>query len=103
MKKERGSEGRAGAEGDQRASGDRRVGSTTWDEPERRDGEERRVGGSRRSGGVPRSERTQSRMAVSLPTELINDIEQLAQQDVRSINGEIIVLLREAVDARKAQ
>lgn len=102
MKKERGSEGRADVEVDQRAGSDRRVGSDPWDGPERRASEERRAGGSRRSGGVPRAERTQSRMAVSLPRELINDVEQLAQHDVRSINGEIIVLLREAVDARKA-
>ncbi len=103
MTKEKRTEGHRGPEVDQRTNGDRRSDTGSWDELERGGGAERRAVGSRRAGGVPRSDRVQSRMTVSLPTELLNAVEQLAQQDVRSINGEFIVLLREAVDARKAE
>lgn len=43
----------------------------------------------------------EKRITLRLPAELHADIEELAQEDLRSLNAEIVVLLREAVAARK--
>ena len=45
---------------------------------------------------------TEKRLLLRLPGELHQEITDLAEQDVRSLNAEIIVLLREAISARRA-
>lgn len=42
-----------------------------------------------------------SKVTVRLPAELHREIEQLAEQEDRSLNGEIVNLLRDAVERRK--
>lgn len=43
----------------------------------------------------------EKRITLRLPAELHAEIEELAKSDLRSLNAEIIILLREAVAARK--
>lgn len=38
---------------------------------------------------------------LRIPHELWSDIKALAEQDLRSVNGQIEIMLREAVKARK--
>ena len=44
----------------------------------------------------------EKRLLLRLPGDLHQEISDLAEQDVRSLNAEIIVLLREAINARRA-
>ena len=41
------------------------------------------------------------RFSLRLPADLHAELEALAEQDTRSLNGEIVYLLRQAVTARK--
>ena len=43
----------------------------------------------------------EKRITLRLPAELHAEIETLAESDLRSLNAEIIILLREAIAARK--
>lgn len=38
-----------------------------------------------------------------LPLDMVSEIETLAQQDMRKLNDQVIVLLREALTARKTR
>ena len=44
----------------------------------------------------------EKKFALRLPAELYEQVQKAADQDTRSINAEIIVLLREALAARSA-
>ncbi len=43
------------------------------------------------------------RITFRLPEDVHDAVQKLASQDVRSLNGELLVLLREALQARKQQ
>ncbi len=46
---------------------------------------------------------TEKRLLLRLPAELHQEVTDLAEQDLRSLNAEILVLLREAIEARHAK
>jgi len=46
---------------------------------------------------------TEKRLLLRLPVELHQELTDLAEQDLRSLNAEILVLLREAIAARKTE
>ncbi len=46
---------------------------------------------------------TEKRLLLRLPAELHLELADLADQDLRSLNAEILVLLREAIAARKTE
>jgi len=46
---------------------------------------------------------TEKRLLLRLPAELHQELTDEAEADLRSLNAEILVLLREALTARKAQ
>ena len=46
---------------------------------------------------------TEKRLLLRLPAELHQELTDLADQDLRSVNAEILVLLREAIAARKTE
>jgi hypothetical protein len=45
----------------------------------------------------------EKRITLRLPSDVHDEITRLAEQDVRSLNAEILVLLREAIAARQRQ
>jgi hypothetical protein len=53
--------------------------------------------------GIMETEIDEKRITLRLPTDVHASVAQLADQDVRSLNAEILVLLREAIAARKTE
>ena len=53
--------------------------------------------------GIMEAETDEKRITLRLPADVHAAVAQLADQDVRSLNAEILVLLREAIIARKTE
>lgn len=45
----------------------------------------------------------EKKVTIRIPDELHQELVKLSEQDTRSLNGEIIALLREAIARRKAK
>lgn len=46
---------------------------------------------------------SEKKLTIRIPQDIHEKLTQLAQQDTRSLNAEIIVLLKEAIERRKSQ
>ncbi len=50
--------------------------------------------------GIPMEEK---RITLRLPADVHTAVSEMADTDLRSVNAEIVILLREAIEARRAQ